>query len=252
MTANAPASRLGLLLLFGALVACSGESASAELAPASAEQPAAEVVPEVVPGLAVKRGAPITAPVVAPPAEAPATKEAGSRLDRATAIQVVAAGIENLETSNITVIDDLPSLELPAGVQAITWRALSLRALYGPELRGLLDPENAKTGEYAFPEGIQALDEQDVAILGYMIPLEWDDNKVPEFMLVRDLMGCCFGSSAQPDEWIDVRMVAGEAEYISYLPVVVIGKLSVGSFVDDAGYQAGCYHIDATSVQMEL
>ena len=85
-----------------------------------------------------------------------------------------------------------------------------------------------------------------------MIPLEWDDNKVPEFMLVRDLMGCCFGSGAQPDEWIDVRMVEGEAEYISYMPVVVTGKLTVGSFVDDAGYQAGCYHMEATSVQMEL
>ncbi len=47
-------------------------------------------------------------------------------------------------------------------------------------------------------------------------------------------------------------VVAGEAEYISYMPVVVIGELSVGSFIDDAGYQAGCYHIDATSVQMEL
>jgi hypothetical protein len=240
MTVNLFSPRRGRTLALGlaVLASCSDQGA---------ESPA-EAIEEV----AVERGAPITAPVEA---QAPApTEEAdsGTRLDRITAIQVVAAGIENLETSNITVIDDLPSGVQEEGVQAITWRALSLREIYGEHLRGLLSPENARSGEYEFPAGIQALDGQSIAILGYMIPLEWDDNKVPEFMLVRDLMGCCFGSSAQPDEWIDVRMVAGEAEYISYMPVVVIGELSVGSFIDDAGYQAGCYHIDSTSVQMEM
>ena len=58
-------------------------------------------------------------------------------------------------------------------------------------------------------------------------------------MLVRDLMGCCFGGAPQPDEWISVRMEEGGADYYPYIPVVVTGTLRVEAIEDEAGYAAG-------------
>jgi len=191
----------------------------------------------------------VAAPVEAVERGAPITSTPQTRTDRARrsaeAIQFVAQGLQGMDLSQVgSIRETKPEIDLP-GVRPIAWSELSLRDLYGDRLRELLESGGA------FPESVSALDEERVAILGYMIPFEFAATEVTEFMLVRDLAGCCFGGVAQPDEWISVTMQAGGAEYIPYETVVVIGTLTVGKF-EDWTYSTGCYSLSAESVRTEL
>jgi hypothetical protein len=119
-------------------------------------------------------------------------------------------------------------------------------------LDALLYPDEYTDEERAFPEHIAQMEGREVAIVGYQIPLEWKDRVVLEMMLVGDLMGCCFGGAPQPDQWLNVRMQADKGcKYFPYMPVVVKGTFRITPLEDEAGYAAGCYHIDAVSVEKE-
>ena len=159
-----------------------------------------------------------------------------------------------LGITNVTDIDDLGSdLEVEEGTKAIAWRDLAIES---DDVEDILDkllyPDQYDEDEYNLPEHIKALDGQKVAIVGYQIPLEWEGTTVPEFMLVGDLLGCCFGGAPRPDEWVNVKMKGKGAEYFPYFPVIVTGTLRIEGIEDDAGYAAGCYHIDAESCEKEL
>lgn len=189
----------------------------------------------------------------------PTADEAGSTestdADRATGSDAAKAMAAGLPVDDVKGIDDLgkDGLEVEEGVTAIAWRDLSLE---GEPIEDILDkmlyPDQYEPDEYNMPERVQQLDGQEVAIVGYQIPLEWEGTKVPEFMLVGDLLGCCFGGAPMPDQWIDVTMKSEGAEYFPYIPVVVTGTLRIEGIEDEAGYAAGCYHIDAESVKKEL
>ena len=79
---------------------------------------------------------------------------------------------------------------------------LSLDELDDIQLEDLLDallyPDEYEEEDRRFPEQIQALDGKEVALTGFMIPVVWEETKVEEFMLVRDLLACCFGGAPQP------------------------------------------------------
>lgn len=104
----------------------------------------------------------------------------------------------------------------------------------------------------AFPDELTRLMGREVSIVGYMIPGDLDQGEVKDFMLVRDLLGCCFGGTPMPDEWIDVVMEPGEsAEYRPYLPMRVTGEMSLGGEQDEAGFAMGIYKLRASDVQVE-
>lgn len=118
-------------------------------------------------------------------------------------------------------------------------------------LDALVYPDEYEGEEIEFPDRIRALDGEKVALTGYMIPLLWNENRVPHFMLVRDLLQCCFGGSPEPDEWIDVQMVGKGTTYWAYVPVVVRGTFRVAGQADEAGYATGAFAIDATDAREE-
>jgi hypothetical protein len=135
----------------------------------------------------------------------------------------------------------------------VTFRMLSLT---GIDLDSLLDylfsPETERAKAFKFPAEIKALDQKEAAIVGYMIPLEYkpktEDIKI--FMLVRDLMACCFGGAPRPDEWVYVEMDGDSASKLyPYLPIVVRGKLTVGRLEDEFGLSSGVYSMKAKSVE---
>jgi len=109
---------------------------------------------------------------------------------------------------------------------------------------------------FRFPEPIQALDGKDAAIVGYILPLEFKPKSADEvrvFMLVRDLMACCFGGAPRPDEWVYVEMEGDRAtKMYPYLPVIVRGTFKVGR-VDDGedgfGLTSGVYSMKGREVQ---
>lgn len=146
--------------------------------------------------------------------------------------------------------------EAPKGPLSITYQDLSL---VDYDVDAMLDymlfPEeyDEEDAEYlSFPDELTDLMDREVSIIGYMIPGEMEQGEVGDFMLVRDLLGCCFGGTPMPDEWIDVIMVEGEsAEYRPYLPMRVTGTLTLGGEQDEAGFAMGIYQMSGTEVQVE-
>ena len=118
-------------------------------------------------------------------------------------------------------------------------------------LDALVYPDEYEGEEIRFPDRIRALDGEKVALTGYMIPLRWDENRVPHFMLVRDLLQCCFGGAPEPDEWVDVNMVGEGTTYWAYVPVVVRGTFKLSGQSDEAGYATGAFAIDAVDAREE-
>ncbi|MEZ6014486.1 MAG: DUF3299 domain-containing protein [Planctomycetota bacterium] len=154
--------------------------------------------------------------------------------------------------------DTTPPQPMAGGRLAIRFRHLALDHLDDEEYEALLDGLVGRAGDHAdedapeFPTSIRALDGKDVALLGYMIPIEWDDAEVLEFMLVRDLLACCFGGAPQPDEWVQVRMEKGKgAHYYPFLPVITHGRFEIDGMTDAAGYAVGCYRMTGTKVERE-
>lgn len=234
----------GLLALAFTQTACS-EEAGAQPTAVSSQAPA--------------RGELLTASLPEetpdPEPEASAEQLTDSTTKTGASRQKVAAEIlgGSVDTTQIGVIDDSKVAEASHdGVTPITWSVLNMQDLPMEDiLDALLYPDEYEDDEFAMPERIQQHHEQKVSIVGYMIPIEWKKKVVPEFMLVRDLMGCCFGGAPQPDEWISVRMEEGGADYYPYIPVVVTGTLRVEAIEDEAGYAAGCFHITGDSVEKD-
>lgn len=156
-------------------------------------------------------------------------------------------------------VEEIPAPEpkpVPEGPIKVHFNDLSLDELDDIQLEDLLDallyPDEYEDSERIFPDQIQRLDKRRVALKGYMIPVIWEETEVVEFMLVRDLLACCFGGAPQPDEWVSVKMPEGKgAEYFSFLPVIVHGTFHIAALEDEAGYAAGCFRMDGERVVKE-
>lgn len=153
--------------------------------------------------------------------------------------------------------EEVESEPEPAGPRRIGFRDLSLIDF---DVDAMLDyrlfPEEYEgedVSDLAFPPEIAALDGAEVSLVGYMIPGKIEKGgDVRDFMLVRDLLGCCFGGTPMPDEWVDVVVAEDtRAEYRAYLPMRVTGVMTLGGEQDEAGFALGIYRMTATAVQPE-
>jgi hypothetical protein len=99
------------------------------------------------------------------------------------------------------------------------------------------------------PKAIQALDQQQVAVQGFMVPAEFDGDDLRSFMLVKTRMVCCYGRIPRLNEWVMVLVPPGlRVAYTPDVPVRAYGKLSVGEVMED-GMSMGLYRLAAQSVE---
>lgn len=165
-------------------------------------------------------------------------------------------------------IDEAPTKPAPSDPEAVEepqydgdYRKLSIQMLSLEELgeegrEDLLDamlyPDEYTEEERSFPPEVQAFDGQEVALRGYMIPSLQDKDRILSFMIVGDLLACCFGTAPRSDQWVDVVMAdGGSCEYFAFVPVIVKGTFRIEVIEDEAGYPAGCYRMRAVSVERE-
>ena len=116
----------------------------------------------------------------------------------------------------------------------------------------LYKPDTERAHSFEFPGPVKAKAGDERAMVGYMIPLEYKpkSDDIVIFMLVRDLMSCCFGGMPRPDEWVYVEMRGDAvAKLFPYVPVVVRGELVVGRLEDEFGFATGVYTMKADSVE---
>ena len=90
--------------------------------------------------------------------------------------------------------------------------------------------------EQIIPQSIKALDNQLVSVIGFVLPVETDGERIDSFLLLRDLQMCCYGTLPELNEWIYVEVPNHlEAKnLISDTPIKVRGTLQVEPrFKDD-------------------
>ena len=93
------------------------------------------------------------------------------------------------------------------------------------------------------PEKVKALNDQKVAVTGFMLPVKMDGGLVKEFLLVKDPMMCCYGVMPRINEWIVVRMTGAGVKPLMDVPITFEGKLKVGEMYEN-GYLTGIYLLE--------
>jgi hypothetical protein len=102
------------------------------------------------------------------------------------------------------------------------------------------------TGE--IPQTIHALDNQKVAVKGFMLPLKQENGLATDFILLRNRMMCCYGMMPKINEWIHVRMSGKGALCIMDTPVTISGTLHVQEYRENRT-MLGIYRIDGDKLE---
>ena len=110
---------------------------------------------------------------------------------------------------------------------------------------GTTDPAAAslKTME-RIPAAIKALNDKEVALKGYMLPMNYHAGLATDFLILRNQSLCCFGVPPRITEWVNVRMVGKGVKPLMDEPVTVCGTFYVGE-VREHGDLVGIYRLDA-------
>lgn len=93
------------------------------------------------------------------------------------------------------------------------------------------------------PPDIKALDQRNVALKGFMLPLKVEAGLVTEMLIMRDQSMCCYGTVPKINEWVSIKMTEKGVKAIMDQPVTIFGKLSVGEMREN-GYLVGIYAME--------
>lgn len=97
------------------------------------------------------------------------------------------------------------------------------------------------------PATVKALNEKQVAVRGFMLPMKLDHGLVTEFLLLRNQMGCCYGLSPAMNELIDVRTAGKGVPALMDDLITVYGTLHIAE-VRENGYLTGIYRMDCEKI----
>lgn len=103
-------------------------------------------------------------------------------------------------------------------------------------------PENTENASQ-IPQKIRNLDEKEIALKGFMLPLKMEKGRVTEFLIMRDQSMCCYGTIPKINEWVSVKMKEKGAKPVMEQIVTMFGKLRVGEIRED-GYLVGIYEME--------
>lgn len=101
----------------------------------------------------------------------------------------------------------------------------------------------------------QALNQKEVRIDGYLLPLKQTDRKVTEFLLVPVIGACIHVPAPPPNQMIVVSYPQGYLQSGMFAPVTISGKLQVGtsraslSLVDGSAMVEAGYRMQADDVR---
>ena len=95
------------------------------------------------------------------------------------------------------------------------------------------DPDDPKALGDQIPKSVRDLNKTKVVIQGFMLPVSMKEQRVTEFLLLKDQSACCFGVWPGLNEWIHVILTEGESvEHIADMPITVFGDLLVGEYYE--------------------
>jgi hypothetical protein len=142
------------------------------------------------------------------------------------------------------------SNKLPPGYQLLNIKHLA-RFPYDDDYEEQTDaftpPKKLKHPRRAVPDDIKALDGKKVAIMGFMLPFDFNRHGTTHFGLLKSQAGCCFGVAPKLNEWIDVHLAADDRVFMD-TPVLVLGTLKVAE-IREYGNLMGLYSLKGDKIE---
>lgn len=181
------------------------------------------------------RGAPIDSPAQAASSATPAASPAVSTL--AGPGQRVAP-TDPAERAKLAV--DAPRPKAREGYTPASFSDLS-NFVYEADMDGKLSPESH------LPEEIQKLDKAQVAVSGFLMPIEFKGDKVSTVILVRNQLLCCFGEEPKLNEWIFIN-VDPPVDPITDIPVTMYGTFYASPDREE-GQVISLYRMQASAME---
>lgn len=99
------------------------------------------------------------------------------------------------------------------------------------------------------PPAIKALSDKQVAITGFMLPLQVRHGQATAFLILKSQMMCCYGITPKMNEWVLVRTVGKGVKPTMDRPVTVYGIMHVGEIRENK-MLAGIYRLDADKMEI--
>jgi hypothetical protein len=92
------------------------------------------------------------------------------------------------------------------------------------------------------PAPVKALNNQRVALKGFMLPLKVEGGLITELLIMRDQSMCCYGTVPRINEWVSVRMASKGVKPVMDQAITLFGTLKVGEIYEN-GYLVGIYEM---------
>lgn len=99
------------------------------------------------------------------------------------------------------------------------------------------------------PPKVKALNGRKVAVRGFMLPLDLDQDGVSQFLLNGSFDMCYFGAPVRMNEWILVTMGNGKKTPFTHLATMVYGTIEVGEEVRN-GRVMSLYRLNADGAEL--
>jgi len=99
------------------------------------------------------------------------------------------------------------------------------------------------TGEEQIPAGIKKWNGARAVLTGFMVPVNFRDGKTTQFLLMANLMLCCYGTVPKVNDWVLVS-IPGGTEVVQDRLMSFRGTFHVGARIDD-GILTAVYEMDA-------
>ncbi len=98
------------------------------------------------------------------------------------------------------------------------------------------------------PDEIAQLDGQKVALSGFLVPIEFDQERVSSLILVRNQLLCCYGEEPGLNEWVWVN-IDPPVEAVTDVPVTLFGQFHASPDEED-GQVISLYRMGATAMEV--
>lgn len=96
------------------------------------------------------------------------------------------------------------------------------------------------------PDSVRELDGDEVAMMGFMLPLD-EVTGMRRFLLVQSLWSCCYGTPPDLNGIVHVELPEGRTMDYSFEPVAVVGTFRVRARTEHS-YVVDIFQIDAQTV----
>ena len=183
----------------------------------------------------------LSAPTNSPPAQPAEVR--GKPIQRLPATPAPAKPADDLRVTALDAPDARDGAFIVLGFEK-----LSAFDYYVTEVPSLLEPARlVLRSTNSIPPQIKAYNGKRVSISGFVRPLRTQNRLVTEFLLLRDQGTCCFGSRAQMNHFVRVKLKGGGFSPGLPVPYKATGTLTVGEeYVGE--FLTSIYSMDAEKV----